>query len=142
MDECLLLILLVIQSGSTLPIVLFSSIEMGAMFLSTFLISAAVSVLLAFVNTFERCCSWVHCMNGCGITFFYLIELCVIGLSIYGIYYFALPFFEGGSFLSQCQEHHLDDSTSRTGCSSLPGTQQDPLVVSLFIIRQDTFLCQ
>ena len=67
MDECLLLILLVVQSGATVPVALFSPIEMGAIFLATFVISAVISILLAFVHTFERCCSWVHCMNGCGV---------------------------------------------------------------------------
>lgn len=120
LDECLLIVTLVAEGAASLTPLMFSG-ALGVVYFLSFLIACILAILLAFTPTFVPCCSWLRCLTGWGVCFFYLFQFNLIGLSVYGIYDFMKPFLSSQTFHEYCTDHSLDHNLSNADCASLQG---------------------
>lgn len=133
-DECVLLVLLVVQLVGGLPIVALMKL-CGVAYAVLYVFGAVLSVSLTFAPRLRWCCSgFVGLINEFGICVFLLTHSGLLALASYTLYAFLLPFFHSSainshhdtsgtspSFDELCVRKKLSDNLSHTGCNKLQG---------------------
>ncbi len=120
-DECLLLVMLIIQFIGGMPVMALMRL-CGVAYAIIFAVGFVLSLCLTFAPRLRWCCNTlVGYVNDYGICLFVIVHVSLLSLSTYTLYTFLIPFLRSDDFKLYCSTHKLYKNLTHTECDQLPG---------------------